>query len=76
MRTTLEIDDDVLAAARSLAQVRNSSIGKVVSDLARSALFSEKEAPVRTQNGVPLFPRSTTDVSVTLRLVNNLRDDI
>jgi hypothetical protein len=35
MRTTLSIDDDVLELARSLAEARQVSIGKALSDLAR-----------------------------------------
>ena len=35
MRTTLNIDDDVLDLARGLAEARQVSIGKAFSDLAR-----------------------------------------
>ncbi|MGA3402343.1 MAG: type II toxin-antitoxin system VapB family antitoxin [Acetobacteraceae bacterium] len=35
MRTTLAIDDDVLAAAKALARQPHKTIGAVVSDLAR-----------------------------------------
>ena len=35
LRTTLAIDDDILAAARHLAERENKSIGEVVSELAR-----------------------------------------
>jgi hypothetical protein len=38
MRTTLEIDDDVLAAAKELARRERSSAGAVLSKLARRAL--------------------------------------
>jgi len=38
MRTTLQLDDDVLAAARVLARQRQSTIGDVISDLARQTL--------------------------------------
>jgi hypothetical protein len=38
MRTTLDIDDDVLAAAKELAQAQNSTAGEVISDLVRKAL--------------------------------------
>lgn len=40
MRTTLDIDDDVLAVARSRAEREHSSIGRVLSALARDALQS------------------------------------
>jgi len=35
MRTTLQIDDDVLAAAKVLAENQKRPIGNVISDLAR-----------------------------------------
>lgn len=57
MRTTLTIDDDVLAAAKALAARQNKSIGEVISALTRQAL-----KPTTTQrhirNGVPLPLRS------------------
>ena len=42
MRTTLAIDDDVLAAAKALAELQDRSLGEVISDLARRALRREK----------------------------------
>ena len=38
MRTTANIDDDVLTTARFLAKRSVSSVGEIVSDLARRAL--------------------------------------
>jgi hypothetical protein len=44
MRTTLDIEGDVLAAAKELAQRQGVSAGKVVSRLLRSALTGEAPA--------------------------------
>jgi hypothetical protein len=38
MRTTIDIDDDVLAAARDLARAEGRTMGQVISELARRAL--------------------------------------
>jgi hypothetical protein len=38
MRTTLDLDADIIAAARSIAAARKQSMGKVVSDLVRQSL--------------------------------------
>ncbi|NHN57055.1 DUF2191 domain-containing protein [Calidifontibacter sp. DB0510] len=38
MRTTLDLDDKVLAAARSLARSQGTSLGRAVSDLALRGL--------------------------------------
>jgi hypothetical protein len=73
MRTTLEIDDDVLLAAKRLSIQRRVSTGKVLSELARQAL-TPKEAP-KTKNGIPLFPIQPDARPVTLDLVNRLRDE-
>ena len=78
MRTTLKIDDDVLLAARSLAERQQVSIGEVISDLARAALRgapSTSAAPA-TRNGVPLLPRGAQTAPVTMELVNQLRDEL
>jgi negative regulator of replication initiation len=74
MRTTLTIDDDVLHAAKAIAEQQNRSIGEVVSDLARRAL-RPAQAP-KSRNGVPLLPRTDSKASVTLETVNALRDDL
>ena len=73
MRTTLDIDDDVLAAARSLAAQRRFSLGKVVSDLARQALIRRSKITVRS--GVPLLPVKEGAQPVTMEMVNSLRDE-
>jgi hypothetical protein len=38
MRTTLDIDNDVLQAAKEIAAVRRETTGKVISELVRKAL--------------------------------------
>ncbi len=38
MRTTLQLDDDVLVTARDIARDRGVSIGRVISELARRGL--------------------------------------
>ena len=44
MRTTLDIDDDVLALAKDLANAQRQSLGSVISDLARTALSEPTRA--------------------------------
>jgi hypothetical protein len=74
MRTTLDLDEDVLQAAKELAAARGSTAGKVLSELARKALTPARAARVR--NGVPLLPRRPAGARrPTMQLVNDLRDD-
>lgn len=73
MRTTLDVDDDVLQAAKEIAASRRTTAGKVLSELARRAL-EPRRAP-RVRNGVPLLPRRPAgSPRPTLDLVNRLRD--
>jgi hypothetical protein len=52
MRTTLTIDDDVLAVARELAQRRSSSLGSALSVLARRGF---RRAETDDTGDVPTF---------------------
>ena len=74
MRTTLDIDDDVLEAAKELAASRSTTAGRVLSELARKGLAPAR-AP-RVRNGVPLLPRRPKGTPCpTMALVNRLRDE-
>ena len=75
MRTTLTIDDDVLAAARRLAEREHKSIGEVMSTLARQGLNRVTRSARPVRNGVPLLPTRKGGTRVTLDLVNQLRDE-
>ena len=72
MRTTIDIDDDILLAAKEIARTRRISVGKVVSELARKGF----NKPVRfaTRNGFPVLPKKKGGRPVTLELVNRLRE--
>jgi hypothetical protein len=75
MRTTLDIADDVLQAAKELADRTGSTAGKVLSDLARRGLASPRPAgrADRLKHGVPVIaPRG--DV-ITLEHVRRLQDE-
>lgn len=75
MRTTLTIDDDVLAAAKALAARQHKSVGEVISALSRASLRpARRRASVR--NGIPLLPDRGGATPVTPELVNQLRDEL
>lgn len=75
MRTTLAIDDDVLAAAKHLAQREQRTVGEVISALARQGLSRGTRGSRSERNGIPLLPSRKAAVPVTLELVNQLRDE-
>lgn len=75
MRTTLDIDDDVLQAAKEIAVNRGISTGKAVSDLIRKGLAPVKQK-VRIRNGVPLLPpRAPGSPPLTVEMVRQLLDE-
>lgn len=75
MRTTLDLDDDILQAAKELAAAQGSTAGKVLSDLARRGL-ARTDGSGRERNGVPLLPaRGPAAPRVTMKRVNQLRDE-
>ena len=75
MRTTLAIDDDVLAAARVLAEQRKRSVGEIISELARQSLREPATGWKRERNGIPLLAPKAGSKPVTDDLVNALRDE-
>lgn len=74
MRTTVDLEEDVLLAAKEIARQRGNTIGQVLSDLVRQALT--RQTPVSTKQGLPLFPVQPDAGVVTLELVNRLRDEM
>jgi hypothetical protein len=80
MRTTLQLDDDVLAAARVLARQKRTSLGAVISALARQGLVAPPPGAASAgpshRNGLPLLPWNPRGAPVDLELVNSLRDEL
>lgn len=75
MRTTINIDDDILAAARQLAGRDLKSVGEVVSALARQSLESAENPPL-FRNGIPLLDAIWRNKSVTPELVKELLGEL
>ncbi|HMA75421.1 MAG TPA: CopG family transcriptional regulator [Xanthobacteraceae bacterium] len=74
MRTTLDIDDDILAAVSGLASEQNTTAGKVISDLARKALTHPADrAESKYHNGLRLMQR--TEGIVTPEMIDQLSED-
>ena len=74
MRTTLNIDEDVLQAVKEIARLRGSTAGAVLSSLARAALRQPTDAR-ETRNGVPLLDPVEGAGVVTSEHVADLMDD-
>ena len=79
MRTTLNIDDDVLAAAKELARRERSTAGKLVSDLVREALRARAGSAGEPRAQRDLFgfkPIPAGGSVVTNELVDELREEM
>jgi hypothetical protein len=77
MRTTLDIDDDVLQAAKERARRDKKTTGEVISELARSALTTPTHSLAARQpkalHGFRPFPKRGG--IVTNELIDKLRED-
>lgn len=73
MRTTVNLEYDVLTAARKLAAARSVPLGKALSDLARRGL--EAPAPARRTSGFPVFEVPRGARRITLEDVKRDEDE-
>jgi hypothetical protein len=74
MRTTLDIEEDLLLLAKQLAIQRDTTMGKVISGLVRKALEPSDSTAMR--NGVRPFTPLPGAPKPTLELINRLRDEL
>lgn len=73
VRTTLNLDDDVVELARNYAQNRSLAIGKAVSELVRRGL----DAPAKTRvvNGLVVFDLPDDGERITSAKIKKLLAD-
>jgi len=78
MRTTLDIDVDVLQAAKEQARRENKSVGQVITELARAALTTTAPASLEAseqRSHYGIRPFHTRGGVVTNELIDRLRED-
>lgn len=75
MRTTLDIEEDVLLAVKELARHEHTTAGKIISRLARKGLSggTPVSRKVECRNGIPLLARR--GVIVTNELIDKIREE-
>ena len=76
MRTTLDIDDRVLATARTLAREKGISVGSAVSELALRGLRRTADLSTSPDSIFPTFPDSADADPVTMEMVREALDDL
>lgn len=74
MRTTLNLDDDVLTAAKTYAESRSLGLGEAVSELVRRGMTVA--TPTRVVNGLLVFDLPAGSPRVTRETVKKLRDEL
>ncbi|MGA3098475.1 MAG: antitoxin [Bryobacteraceae bacterium] len=76
MRTTLDVESDVLDAARALAVARRVSVGAALSELARRGVLAR--TPLGVRNGFPVFqiPVGTPGFGLDEVAAATSRDDL
>jgi len=72
MRTTLQIDNDVLRVARSLAQAERKTVGQVISELARKGLRPRQQDP--ESSGFPVFDVPREAIPITFEMVQEAEE--
>jgi hypothetical protein len=75
MRTTIDIDEDVLLAAKDLAMRQQAMLGHTVTDLIRRALKTYTAAGGVERNRVKPFAVRADAPLLTLETVNRHRDE-
>lgn len=79
MRTTLDIDEDVLRAAKELARREKKTAGAVISELTRRALTAPPAAGRKHERDEPVHgfrPFPHRGGLVTNEQIDKLRDEI
>lgn len=73
MRTTINLDDDLLRAIRSIARERGESMGSVVSSLVREAL--RRPESIQYEMDVPVFEVREDAPPITPEMVQSALED-
>ncbi len=78
MRTTLDLDDEVLNAAKEIARRQRRTAGAVISELARRTLTQSAPAPQAASEPKPFFgfrPLAAEGRVVSNETIERLREE-
>ena len=74
MRTTLDLDEDVLMAVKQVAAATGRSAGAAASELIRRGLSEVRT--LQERDGILLFPQPASGVTVSAALIDRLFDEL
>jgi len=69
MRTTLALDDDVLAVARETARIEGKSLGEVISEFSRDGMNRRRSSPPANARRFPSFEVASEAPAITTAMV-------
>lgn len=73
VRTTVNLDPEVLHAAKRIAAARSQSLGAVISDLARKGLAAPQR--VKSRSGFPVFGVTKDAAPIALEDIKRDEDE-
>ncbi len=74
MRTTIDLDDELLEEARRLARLQKQPLARTINQLLERGL-SSKDAKIETRRGIPVMVHGPGAIPVTNELVRSLLDE-
>ena len=75
MRTTIDIEDDVLTAVKERARLQGATLGIVITQLIRRGLEPVKPASVEMVDGIPTLMHARRPAPVTAELVRQMLEE-
>ena len=55
MRTTINLDEEVLSAAKAKVRMSGKSLGNIVSEWARVGMMGNRQVRIKTSSALPTF---------------------
>lgn len=74
VRTTIDIDDEIVLTVKQIAEQQRTTAGKVVSTLLRESL-EPKSFEIEYRDGGPVLPRKANAPVVTNELIERLLNE-
>jgi predicted amidohydrolase len=75
MRTTIDIEDDVLTAVKERARLQGVTLGVSITQLIRRGLEPTQSTAVEMQDGIPTLMHARKPTPVTAELVRQMLEE-
>ncbi len=75
VRTTIDIEDDVLTAVKERSRLQGLTLGVVITQLIRRGLEPATSTPVEMMDGIPTLMHAKRPAPVTAEMVKQLLEE-